>query len=194
VYENGLVAIRRSVHSFLSLVQTQDGVTGAALWFAGTAAPDFMLDHVTAGGQFDRAQKDRNAGGSQSGLDNQLLFANEGTFDQDHTINELGSDDNPTRTSDGHTVQAKPNTWLSIVEGISPVSGIVDKNSPVEANINPPGTLIDECSIGASDLDTCFESSTPSGERATPNFEIFDFEKVSLEYFQLLPGLVRQGE
>jgi hypothetical protein len=175
---------------FLGLVHVPDGIAGASLGLTGSTAPNCTLDHVATGGQLDRAQKDGYAGDSQSGLDYQLLLANEGTFDQEHTINELGSDGNSTFTSDGHAIQAHPNTGLSIREGASSVTSVVDKYVAVKPNIDPHGALIGERPIGISDFDICFESSTPSSQGTITNLDVFKFEQISLVSFESVSSLV----
>jgi hypothetical protein len=82
---------------------------------------------------------------------------------------------------------------LTIRESFSAIGGVIQEGIALEANIDLSGTSIGDRNIGVSNLNIGFEPTIPGGERAVPNFEIFNLERFSLFPFQFLPALVGQG-
>jgi len=169
------------------------------LWLAGTIAPDFTLDHVATGWQFDRAQKDGNAGGSQSGFNNQFFFTNtnilmgSASLNQQSTADEFSLNDNAPFTSDSHTVNSRQNASLSEGEKTGFRDSVVNENGSTETTVNEHRTAIDDSTIGVTDFNISADLSAPSGKRATAEFEVLNFEKLSFVPFMQLPPVLGHG-
>jgi hypothetical protein len=195
-----------------SFVDAPDGIGGVTPRDLGVAAPDFSFPDGT-----DRQA--RNAGINQGGLDNQSFFANlditsvqsilndqearnigvgsigYGFSNRTSIADQVGSDSNPSLSTDGHAVQSQFDSPL--LRGQRAIIGdaIVDECVSLHSEITDGVAMVDRLPITCSiaDFNVSGDFSTQSGDGAIANLEIFNLEKLPFPLFQVLPSVGREG-
>ena len=180
------------------LVKAPDGIVGVALGQVGITATDFSLDKV-AGTRTGDSEKNGDTRSSEGSFNDQLFFTNANTviilasMDQQSTSNKIGLNDNAPFTSDSHTVNSRQNASLSEGESTSFLASVVNENGSMEAGVDEHGSTIGDCPIGIADFNISADLSAPSGKRATVEFDLLNFEKLSFVPFMQLPPVLGHG-
>jgi hypothetical protein len=156
------------------------------------SARHLAIEHMVTSDSGNGSQQHGDTSGSAGGLDDQFLFANMHSGNEESTGDEFWINGNSPLPTDSHAIQAKPNAGLAIREGTSSVAGIVDKHVSVESDIDPHRAAIDGLAIDVLNFNIGFEPAAPSGERAVPNLEIFNREQFPSVPLKLIPDLVGQ--
>ena len=163
------------------------------------SASNFSLNHVATSGQLYGSQQGGDAGVSQGSFDDQSIFTDirasitGDALDERSSLNQFWLDGNSAFSSNSHTIQSKPNANL-VTQGSSLISCVVRKNAAGESDVVGDGAFIDNSAVGITNLEVGLNPSTPRSEGAVTDSDIFDTQKLSLEFLKLNPILAGQLE
>ena len=159
-------------------------------------APDLSFQHV-ANVDMECSEQNGNAGSSERGVYDQLLFEHSNVFmgptscHQQSTDDEFGVNGDALLSADGHAVETNPDAGL-VAKNTGFFEGVVDEGRADEATVVEHGAAIHESAIDVANLDISADLSAPGGEGAVADFYVFNAQSLSLVSLQLLPGFVSE--
>ena len=92
------------------------------------SAPHLTLDHVAASWQLNGSQQNWDTTDSEDSLNNEFRLVNVNSRDKQVSVDKFRIDGETPLSPNGHTIQAQPDTRLTIIEGTSPVASVEEEH------------------------------------------------------------------
>lgn len=157
---------------------------------------------ASAGNFTEHSGVNGNTGSSQRGFDNQLLFANGTSVLHERAFNvgigyvgaifsadQFGRDGNPSCTTDGHSIDTQHDASLLQGQEAALLDVVMERDGAHHSPIEERGTFVNGSAIPEAHIKISGNLSTPDGEGAVADFEVFELKHFPLRSFRGLQNL-----